>query len=67
VIPASGLGKTKMVAQVVAIFLLILGRRFSLLAGPGLLALWVVVALAIVSGMDYFRRFWRELFRPSPR
>lgn len=67
VIPASGLGKTKMVAQVVAIFLLILGRRYSLLAAPGLLALWVVVALAIVSGIDYFRRFWRGLFRPSPR
>jgi CDP-diacylglycerol--glycerol-3-phosphate 3-phosphatidyltransferase len=67
VIPASGLGKTKMVAQVVAIFLLILGRRYSLLVAPGLLALWVVVALAIVSGVDYFRRFWRALLRPSPR
>src|SRR5215475_11006207 len=31
--PASGLGKGKMVAQVVAIFLLLLGRRYSILQG----------------------------------
>jgi len=66
-IPASGLGKLKMISQVVAILLLILGRRFALLAPAGLLALWAVVALAIVSGVAYFRRFWREAFRGSPR
>ena len=62
-IPASSLGKGKMVAQVVAIFLLLLGREFPLLHGPALVALWVVVALAILSGVDYFRRFGREVWR----
>jgi CDP-diacylglycerol--glycerol-3-phosphate 3-phosphatidyltransferase len=66
-IPASGLGKGKMVAQVVAILLLLLGRRFDILRLPGLVALWLVVILALVSGIDYFRTFWREVYRPGPR
>lgn len=66
-IPASGLGKGKMVAQVVAILLLLLGRRFEILQLPGLAALWLVVVLAIVSGIDYFHIFWREVYRPGPR
>ena len=66
-IPASGLGKGKMVAQVVAIVLLLLGRRFEILRLPGLAALWLVVVLALVSGIDYFRTFWREVYRPGPR
>ena len=66
-IPASGLGKGKMVAQVVAILLLLLGRRFEILQLPGLAALWLVVVLALVSGVDYFRTFWREVYRPGPR
>ena len=66
-IPASGLGKGKMVAQVVAILLLLLGRRFEILQLPGLAALWLVVVLALVSGIDYFRIFWREVYRPGPR
>ena len=59
-IPASSLGKIKMVAQVVAILLLILGRehlqRFFVL---GQAALWVVVVTAVVSAVDYYRRFSR--------
>ena len=66
-IPASGLGKGKMVAQVVAIVLLLLGRRFDILRLPGLAALWLVVILALVSGIDYFRTFWREVYRLGPR
>jgi CDP-diacylglycerol--glycerol-3-phosphate 3-phosphatidyltransferase len=62
-IPASPLGKGKMVSQVVAILLLLLGRRFAALEAPGKAALWVVVGLALVSGVDYFRRFWREVPR----
>jgi CDP-diacylglycerol--glycerol-3-phosphate 3-phosphatidyltransferase len=55
--PASPLGKIKMVAQVVAILALILGDVYL----PGLfvvgnVALWVVVVAALVSGADYFRR-----------
>ena len=58
VIPASPLGKIKMVAQVVAILALILGRgQLPRLYAIGLVALWVVVVTAIVSAADYFRRF----------
>jgi len=56
-IPASGLGKGKMVAQVVSIFLLLLGRKYPVLETPGLVVLWLVVVLAFVSAVDYFRLF----------
>ena len=56
-IPASPLGKIKMVAQVVAILALILGRFRMELVLIGNAALWVVVAAALVSAADYFRRF----------
>jgi CDP-diacylglycerol--glycerol-3-phosphate 3-phosphatidyltransferase len=56
--PASRLGKIKMVAQVVAILALILahGQTWPFYA-IGQAALWVVVITALVSGADYFRRF----------
>src|SRR3984893_6111011 len=59
VIPASPLGKLKMVAQVVAILALILGEQvhFPPLGLLGRVALWVVVGTALVSGYDYYRRF----------
>jgi CDP-diacylglycerol---glycerol-3-phosphate 3-phosphatidyltransferase len=59
VIPASPLGKLKMISQVVAILALILGQeeRFQPLALVGRIALWVVVGTALVSGYDYYRRF----------
>jgi len=66
-IPASGLGKGKMVAQVISIFLLLLGRRYAILQQPGMIVLWVVVVLAFVSAVDYFRLFWREALKPSAR
>src|SRR5215831_4474680 len=56
--PASPLGKIKMVSQVVAILALILGKDH--LQGfyvIGQIALWVVVVTALVSAIDYFRRF----------
>jgi CDP-diacylglycerol---glycerol-3-phosphate 3-phosphatidyltransferase len=57
-IPASPLGKFKMASQVVAILLLILGREhlreFFVL---GIIALWVAVLTAVVSAVDYYRRF----------
>ena len=61
-IPASPLGKLKMASQVVAILLLILGRDH--LAGfvvVGQWALWVAVATAVVSGIDYYRRYSQVL------
>jgi CDP-diacylglycerol--glycerol-3-phosphate 3-phosphatidyltransferase len=61
VIPASPLGKTKMVGEVVAILALILSRAgtdgTNLLYFVGQGALWVVVLTALVSAADYFRRF----------
>jgi len=58
VIPASRLGKVKMVAQVVAILALILGDVYATgLVTIGHIALWVVVGTALVSAGDYFRRF----------
>jgi len=63
--PASPLGKIKMIAQIVAILALILGtehlQRFAVI---GEIALWVSVVASLVSAADYFRRF--NLF-PSPR
>jgi CDP-diacylglycerol--glycerol-3-phosphate 3-phosphatidyltransferase len=62
VIPASPLGKIKMVSEVVAILALILSHlgtsvEMNALYLIGQLALWVVVVAALVSAFDYFRRF----------
>jgi CDP-diacylglycerol--glycerol-3-phosphate 3-phosphatidyltransferase len=62
--PASGLGKLKMVSQVVAILLLILGWEGQpLLLTLGQASLWVVLATALVSAVDYYRRFNQALAR----
>ena len=56
--PASFLGKLKMVAQVVAILALILGKdHLQQFVMVGQIALWVSVVAALVSAADYFRRF----------
>src|SRR5215212_9805192 len=60
--PASPLGKIKMAAQVTAILLLILGwRSLPWLAPIGYVALWVVMITAVVSAVDYYRRFQQLL------
>jgi CDP-diacylglycerol--glycerol-3-phosphate 3-phosphatidyltransferase len=60
--PASPLGKIKMASQVTAILLLILGwRPLPWLAPVGYVALWVVMITAVVSAVDYYRRFQRLL------
>ncbi len=57
-IPASPLGKVKMMAQVIAILLLILGREYlQQFFVLGQIALWVVVVTALWSAADYYRRF----------
>jgi CDP-diacylglycerol--glycerol-3-phosphate 3-phosphatidyltransferase len=59
-IPASPLGKIKMIAQVVAILALILsssGYFAEALWWIGQGGLWLVVVAALVSAADYFRRF----------
>jgi CDP-diacylglycerol--glycerol-3-phosphate 3-phosphatidyltransferase len=58
VIAASPLGKFKMVSQVVAILLLILGHDYlPQFAVLGRIALWVAVITALGSAIDYYRRF----------
>jgi CDP-diacylglycerol--glycerol-3-phosphate 3-phosphatidyltransferase len=66
-IAASGLGKGKMVSQVVAIFLLLLATRFPALRLAAAASLWIVVGLALVSAVDYFRRYWRDAVRPAAK
>jgi CDP-diacylglycerol---glycerol-3-phosphate 3-phosphatidyltransferase len=67
IIPASPLGKFKMVSQVVAILLLILGRdhlqQFFIL---GTIALWIAVVTALISGFDYYRKF-NHLLSAAPK
>jgi CDP-diacylglycerol--glycerol-3-phosphate 3-phosphatidyltransferase len=66
-IGASPLGKGKMVSQVVAIFLLLLSRPFPQLRLAALVVIWLVVGLTVVSGVDYFLRFWRDVLRTPLR
>ena len=60
-IPASPMGKIKMVGEVVAILALILAHGAEGLRAPlywiGQGALWVVIFAALASAFDYFRRF----------
>ena len=59
-IPASPLGKVKMMSEVIAILLLILGREFlQHFFVLGQIALWVVLVTALASAADYYRRFTR--------
>jgi CDP-diacylglycerol---glycerol-3-phosphate 3-phosphatidyltransferase len=59
-IPASRMGKVKMIAEVVAILAMILGPdRLGRLSVVGILALWVAVITAVVSAVDYYRKFVR--------
>jgi CDP-diacylglycerol--glycerol-3-phosphate 3-phosphatidyltransferase len=59
-LPASPMGKLKMMAEVVAILGIILGRqRLGSLYVVGQGALWVAVVTAVVSATDYYRQFMR--------
>ncbi|HEV8117684.1 MAG TPA: CDP-diacylglycerol--glycerol-3-phosphate 3-phosphatidyltransferase [Thermoanaerobaculia bacterium] len=66
VIAASPWGKAKMVSQITAISLLILSERFDWLLLPGKLVLWIVVAVAIISGAQYFRIFLKTIVLGGP-
>ncbi len=59
--PASDLGKTKMVLQVVAITVIVLERRYPRLHPLGDILLWLVVGIALLSAAGYFWAFWRKL------
>jgi CDP-diacylglycerol---glycerol-3-phosphate 3-phosphatidyltransferase len=62
-IAASPLGKGKMVSQVIAISLLILGYELGQFRIMGTVALWAVMFFALVSGVDYFIKFTRAVLR----
>jgi CDP-diacylglycerol--glycerol-3-phosphate 3-phosphatidyltransferase len=63
-LPASPLGKIKLVSQVVAILVLILGRnhlqQFFVI---GRIALWVALITALASAVEYYRRFTSAMSR----
>ncbi|MBW8713158.1 MAG: CDP-diacylglycerol--glycerol-3-phosphate 3-phosphatidyltransferase [Acidobacteria bacterium] len=56
-IPASPLGKFKMVSQVTAILLLILADHVPMFAALGRIVLWIAMITAVASAFDYYRRF----------
>lgn len=60
-IAASALGKTKMVLQVCAVAVLILGARHPSIRPVSTVLLWLVVISAVVSAAQYFHRFWSQL------
>lgn len=61
IIEASDFGKVKLVSQVGAISLLLLSMRWIELRPTALGLMWVVVLLAILSALLYFRKFWRKI------
>ncbi len=65
-ISASVWGKYKTGSQIVAISLLIVTGRLGEFKGLGEAALWVVMALALLSAADYFYRFLGVVLRRGP-
>lgn len=65
-IAASPLGKGKMVSQVIAISLLILGYELGQFRVIGTVALWGVMFFALASGVDYFIKFTRAILMDQP-
>src|SRR5438067_1410884 len=66
-IAASPLGKTKTFTQVIAISLLIIADEIGEFKFTSVLALWLVMIFALVSGIDYFVKFARGVLRPTPK
>ena len=72
IVPASRLGKLKMVAEVVAVLVLMLApelgggelTRLGIIVGRG--ALWIVLALALWSAVEYYQTFAAVLSGRSP-
>ena len=64
VIAAGDLGKTKMMAQVLAVSLLLMAPYSPLIDGLAYIALWLVVLVTIWSMVDYFRNFWKRSDAP---
>ncbi len=60
VIPASSLGKYKMVAMITSIILLILNYKIFFIDFHflGMVGLWIALIISIISGADYFIKFF---------
>ena len=65
IIHASDFGKYKMMAEVAAVTFLILDWppdwAFIGISSLGVLFLWAAVVLSVVSGVDYFLKFWKVI------
>ena len=61
VIPASPLGKTKMILQVLAGCAVILTAKYSSLKLLGIVLMWLVVLSAVASAIQYFQMFWSQI------
>ncbi len=61
IIPASPLGKTKMILQVLAGCVVILTANHPVLKPVGVAMLWLVVISAVASAAHYFSMFWSQI------
>jgi CDP-diacylglycerol---glycerol-3-phosphate 3-phosphatidyltransferase len=76
-IEASELGKLKMVVQIVSVVAAILALRWDywpLIAGwvlpvrlIAIMAIWFMVAVSVISAVDYFVGFWKKIDRHAER
>ncbi len=60
-IKASDLGKTKMLAEVVAISVILASIHHPEYHAAGTVLMWAVIFFAVVSAISYFRKFWRKI------
>ncbi len=61
VIPASDLGKSKMMLQVAAISLTLVALRWPEWKPLGVWTMWAAVVFTIASAIDYVRQFWKKI------
>lgn len=63
IIPAEMGGKIKMIAQFASIFILLTSRSYLSidLYSTGIVLLWIAMLIGLVSGVQYFVLFWRQL------
>ncbi len=61
VIPASDLGKSKMILQVVAVGLSMASLRIPAWREPAIWLMWAAVLFTLISAVDYARQFWRKI------
>jgi CDP-diacylglycerol--glycerol-3-phosphate 3-phosphatidyltransferase len=67
IMPASPLGKAKMMTEVIAILLLMLGQELGpALIRLGQLSLWVVLAFALWSAVEYYQTFTAVMTGRAP-